>query len=129
MIKLSLCMIVKNEEAVLERCLESAAGKNNRQENPTDEIIIADTGSTDGTKKIAAVAFANCRIEEVYIPDSVTAIGNRAFDGCMALKEISFPTVFEADGNILPHCAALPEYIIDGLRVHHRGEPDEIKDL
>ena len=53
MIKLSLCMIVKNEEAVLERCLESAAGKNNRQENPTDEIIIADTGSTDGTKKIA----------------------------------------------------------------------------
>ena len=82
----------------------------------------------DGTKKIAAGAFANCRIEEVYIPDSVTAIGNRAFDGCMALKEISFPTVFEADGNILPHCAALPEYIIDGLRVHHRGEPDEIKD-
>lgn len=51
MIKLSLCMIVKNEETVLERCLESAAGKNNRQENPTDEIIIADTGSTDGTKK------------------------------------------------------------------------------
>lgn len=82
----------------------------------------------DGTKKIAAVAFANCRIEEVYIPDSVAAIGNRAFDGCMALKEISFPTVFEADGNILPHCAALPEYIIEGLRVHHRGEPNEIKD-
>lgn len=53
MIKLSLCMIVKNEETVLERCLESAAGKNNRQENPTDEIIIADTGSTDGTKNIA----------------------------------------------------------------------------
>ena len=53
MIKLSLCMIVKVEETVLERCLESAAGKNNRQENPTDEIIIADTGSTDGTKKIA----------------------------------------------------------------------------
>ena len=53
MIKLSLCMIVKNEETVLERCLESAAGKNNRQENPTDEIIIADTGSTDGTKKFA----------------------------------------------------------------------------
>ena len=81
----------------------------------------------DGTKKIAAVAFANCRIEEVYIPDSVTAIGNRAFDGCMALKEISFPTVFEADGNILPHCAALPEYIIDGLRIVHRGSDDALR--
>ena len=82
----------------------------------------------DGTEAIGAAAFANCRIEEVYLPDSVTAIGNKAFDGCMSLKEISFPTVFEADGNILPHCEALPEYIIDGLRVHHRGEPNEIKD-
>ena len=82
----------------------------------------------DGTEAIGASAFANCRIEEIYLPDSVTAIGNKAFDGCMSLKEISFPTVFEADGNILPHCEALPEYIIEGLRVHHRGEPNEIKD-
>lgn len=43
---ISLCMIVKNEEAVLERCLESAAGL-------VDEIIIADTGSDDKTKEIA----------------------------------------------------------------------------
>ena len=82
----------------------------------------------DGTEAIGASAFADCRIEEIYIPDSVTAIGNKAFDGCMSLKEISFPTMFEADGNILPHCEALPEYIIAGLRVHHRGHPNEIKD-
>lgn len=43
----SLCMIVKNEEEVLERCLRSAAAF-------ADEIIIADTGSTDHTREIAA---------------------------------------------------------------------------
>ncbi|MEG2774005.1 MAG: glycosyltransferase [Acetivibrio sp.] len=43
---ISLCMIVKNEEAVLERCLNSVC-------DLVDEIIIVDTGSTDDTKKIA----------------------------------------------------------------------------
>jgi glycosyltransferase involved in cell wall biosynthesis len=43
---LSLCMIVKNESKVLERCLKSVTGH-------VDEIIIADTGSTDNTKEIA----------------------------------------------------------------------------
>ncbi len=46
MIEISLCMIVKNEEKVLARCLDSIAGL-------MDEIIIVDTGSTDNTKKIA----------------------------------------------------------------------------
>lgn len=46
MITISLCMIVKNEEKRLKRCLDSLAGL-------MDEIIIADTGSTDATKEIA----------------------------------------------------------------------------
>lgn len=44
---ISLCMIVKNEEAVLKRCLDSVV-------DLMDEIIIIDTGSTDRTKEIAA---------------------------------------------------------------------------
>ena len=44
---ISLCMIVKNEERVLARCLDSVA-------DLVDEIIIVDTGSTDATKEIAA---------------------------------------------------------------------------
>ena len=44
--KLSLAMIVKNEEAKLKRCLESVAGY-------VDELVVVDTGSTDATKEIA----------------------------------------------------------------------------
>ena len=43
---LSLCMIVKNEEGRLSRCLMSAIPV-------VDEIVIVDTGSTDRTKEIA----------------------------------------------------------------------------
>jgi tetratricopeptide (TPR) repeat protein len=43
---ISLCMIVKNEERFLERCLASAA-------DAVDEINIVDTGSTDRTIEIA----------------------------------------------------------------------------
>ncbi len=44
--KLSLCMIVRDEEEVLQRCLLSAAPL-------ADEIVIADTGSRDKTREIA----------------------------------------------------------------------------
>ncbi len=44
---ISLCMIVKNEEKTIERCLVSIT-------NLIDEIIIVDTGSTDRTKEICA---------------------------------------------------------------------------
>jgi len=46
MIKISACMMVKNEEDQLERCLNSI-------QNVVDEIIIVDTGSTDNTVQIA----------------------------------------------------------------------------
>lgn len=43
---LSACLIVKNEEDMLRRCLQSLQGE-------VDEIVIVDTGSTDTTKEIA----------------------------------------------------------------------------
>ena len=46
MITISLCMIVKNEERILARCLDSV-------KDLVDEIIIVDTGSADATRRIA----------------------------------------------------------------------------
>ncbi len=46
MLELSLCMIVKNEEKHLARCLSSV-------KDVADEIIMVDTGSTDKTIEIA----------------------------------------------------------------------------
>lgn len=81
MISVSLCMIVKNEEDVLERCLKSVAGL-------VDEIIIVDTGSTDRTREIAT-HFTN-QIFDFPWQDDFSAAQNEAFshasmDYCMWL--------------------------------------------
>ncbi|MZK50038.1 glycosyltransferase [Clostridium beijerinckii] len=52
MITVSLCMIVKNEEDTIGRCLDSI-------KDVVDEIIIADTGSTDKTKEICSKYTSN----------------------------------------------------------------------
>ncbi|EAX46950.1 glycosyl transferase, family 2 [Thermosinus carboxydivorans Nor1] len=48
---ISLCMIVKDEEANLARCLNSVRGA-------VDEIVVVDTGSTDRTRAVAELAGA-----------------------------------------------------------------------
>jgi glycosyltransferase involved in cell wall biosynthesis len=62
---ISLCMIVKNEEASLEHCLSGIASY-------VDEIIIIDTGSTDRTKEIA-FRFTNKVYDYMWINDFAAA--------------------------------------------------------
>ena len=73
---ISLCMIVKNEEDVLGRCLESAKGI-------VDEIIIVDTGSKDRTKEIAQ-KYTDCIYDFAWIDDFSAA---RNFSFQKATKE------------------------------------------
>ena len=51
MVTISLCMIVKDEEALLPRCLESIQGL-------VEEVIVVDTGSSDRTVELAQQAGA-----------------------------------------------------------------------
>lgn len=71
--KLSLAMIVKNEEAVLGHCLESVRGL-------VDEIVIVDTGSSDATVEIAEAHGARVFPFE-WVNDFALA-RNHALDRC-----------------------------------------------
>lgn len=71
MIRISLCMIVKNEEKILKRCLDSVA-------DLMDELIIVDTGSTDRTKEIAA-SYPGAKIYDFTWIGDFAAARNFAF--------------------------------------------------
>ena len=76
MAEISLCMIVKNEEKVLGRCLESA-------KELADEIVIVDTGSEDRTREIAG-SYTSLVYEIPWRDDFSQA---RNFSFSMATKE------------------------------------------
>lgn len=76
---ISLCMIVKNEEEVLEQCLNSVI-------KACDEIVIVDTGSTDLTKEIAR-KFTNNIFDYEWIDDFAAA---RNFAFSKATKDYIF---------------------------------------
>ena len=106
MITVSLCMIVKNEERILARCLDSLAGL-------MDEIIIVDTGSTDATKEIAAryteqiydfawtgdfsearnFAFSKARMEYIYSADADEVLDEENRAAFLRLKETLLPEI------------------------------------
>lgn len=81
---ISMCMIVKNEAALLERCLTSYRGL-------FDEIIIVDTGSEDDTKAIAA-RFTSHIYDYQWIGDFAAA---RNF----AFSKASCDYIFSADAD------------------------------
>lgn len=68
---LTLCMIVKNEEGTIERCLNSAS-------SVCDEIIIVDTGSTDQTKNILK-KYTKVKIIDFTWIDDFAAARNESF--------------------------------------------------
>ena len=106
MITVSLCMIVKNEERILRRCLDTVV-------DLVDEIVIVDTGSTDGTKKIAAeytenlydftwtgdfsaarnFAFSKCTKEYIYTADADEVIDAENRQRFLDLKQVLLPEI------------------------------------
>ena len=88
MVTVSLCMIVRNEEDVLARCLETAASL-------VDEIVIVDTGSADRTREIAE-RFTSRVYHFDWIEDFAAA-RNYAF----SLAEMDYCMWLDADDVIL----------------------------
>lgn len=106
MITISLCMIVKNEEKILARCLDSVAML-------ADEIIIVDTGSTDATKEIARrytehvydfqwiddfsaarnFAFSKANMEYIYSADADEILSAENREKFRLLKETLLPEI------------------------------------
>lgn len=106
MITISLCIIVKNEELVLERCLDSLQGL-------MDEIIIVDTGSSDRTKEIAkrytdqvydykwvddfadarnyAASFATC--DYIYTADADEVLDEENRQKFLQMKQVLLPEI------------------------------------
>ena len=106
MVTISLCMIVKNEERILARCLDSLQGL-------VDEIIIVDTGSADETKRIAAgyteqvydfvwtgnfsearnFAFSKAKMEYIYSADADEVLDEENRAAFLRMKEVLLPEI------------------------------------
>lgn len=118
-VSISLCMIVKNEEQTLERCLSSVR-------DVVDEIVIVDTGSTDKTKEVAA-KFADRIADFEWVNDFAKA---RNFAFRLATKE--FILWLDADDVLLPEdaeklrtlAASLP-WDTESVSMHYHLRKDE----
>ncbi|SEU20219.1 glycosyltransferase family 2 protein [Paenibacillus sp. NFR01] len=114
---ISLCMIVKNEADTLARCLKSVAGV-------ADELIVVDTGSTDGTAEIAR-RFGADVVDYPWNGDFAAArnAGLRRAKGAWILVLDADEELDESGKAELLLCAAHPEYEAFFLRIHnHQGK-------
>ena len=87
--RISLCMIVKDEERFLDDCLESVLGV-------VDEIVVVDTGSTDKTVEIAASHGA--RVVDFPWTEHFAEARNQAIDAA----EGDFMLALDADEHLDP---------------------------
>jgi tetratricopeptide (TPR) repeat protein/glycosyltransferase involved in cell wall biosynthesis len=97
---LSVCLIVRDEEAMLAACLESVVGV-------ADEVVVYDTGSTDRTVEIARSMGA--RVIEGYWDDSFA----RARNAALSLACGTWVLSLDADERLLGNFEALRAQIAD----------------
>jgi tetratricopeptide (TPR) repeat protein len=116
--RISLCVIVRDEEAMLPACLASVEGA-------ADEIVVVDTGSRDGTLAIARRAGA--KVLELPWADDFSAPRNAAARAASG----DFVLLLDADERLAPGAArALRAAVRQGgfdlgfLRLHNASRVD-----
>lgn len=117
--KISLCMIVKDEEKVLGRCLQSV-------QDIVDQIIIVDTGSIDKTKDIAKEY--NAEIYEFQWVDDFSKARNYAFSKAkedFILWLDADDVIMETDGRKLQHLKENLDANVDAVSMNYVLTEDE----
>lgn len=106
-------MIVKDEEESLAAVLEDARSF-------CDELVVADTGSSDRTREVAADAGA--RVIEVPWTDDFAAARNASLEACTG----DWVVWLDADDRVQPAAQQAFRTILDGLRGDGGAELDAI---
>lgn len=88
-------LISKAQQAEVTRKPNSDGSMGKESEKYTGDIVIPESveyeGVTYTVSSIGKSAFVNSSVTSVTIPNSVTSIGDMAFDQCHSLKSISIP--------------------------------------
>jgi hypothetical protein len=92
--RITLCVIARDEEAMLPACLASVAGA-------VDAMVVVDTGSSDGTVRLAAAAGA--RVVHHVWADDFAAARNAAL---AEVREDGFILSLDADERLAPGAGA-----------------------
>ncbi|WP_406382169.1 glycosyltransferase [Streptomyces sp. NBC_01618] len=107
-----LCMIVKNEAAVIERCLASVRGL-------IDTWVISDTGSTDGTQQLIRGALDGLP-GELHEEPWVNFGHNRTLNIKHAHGKADFLLLLDAD-LVIRQEGPLPPLTADSYMLRHEG--------
>ncbi|MCJ1678718.1 glycosyltransferase [Streptomyces sp. APSN-46.1] len=110
-----LCMIVKNEAAVIERCLSSVR-------DLIDTWVISDTGSTDGTQQLIRTALDGIP-GELHEEPWVNFGHNRSLNIAHAHGKADYLLLLDAD-LVLRRDAPLPRLTADAYMLRHEGETE-----
>jgi glycosyltransferase involved in cell wall biosynthesis len=112
-LSICLCMIVKDEAKVIERCLASVR-------DLVDFWVISDTGSTDGTQDLIRKALEGIP-GELYEEDWVNFGHNRTLNIQHAVGKADYLLLIDAD-MVVRQDGTLPALTADSYMLRHAGD-------
>ena len=112
---IALCMIVRNEERVLDRCLRSVR-------DLVDTWVICDTGSTDGTREVIRSVLGELP-GELHETRWIDFGNNRSELMKRARGAADYLLLIDADMEVVQR-APLPELTADGYFLRETGDLD-----